>query len=379
LASVSAKLALSNDQTDVLRLGIERLRQLLPSDFRIDVSPDHPLTPSGRGDRLDALITVQDPAPGGGQAQLVFEIKTRFTPRDVEAVLGGRLPLVRSLTPDSAFMVLAPWLSPRTRSLLADRDIGYLDLTGNALFRVSRPTIYVQSTGADQDPNPPPHSGASLRGAAAGRVVRLLVDVRPPYTATAIAQAVGVSVAQVSRLLATLDREALVERGHRGLVVTVDWSELLRRRAASYGLLKTNRARAYVSSSGPSDVLRRLQAEPDLYRAVTGSFAAAMHAPVAAPSQLTIYVDDFDRAERDLRLLPTDRGADVILLHPYDPVVLEGSDKIGGLSVVAPSQLALDCLSGNGRMPTEGEALLDWMSTHDDLWRRSGIQARPLG
>jgi hypothetical protein len=48
-------------------------------------------------------------------------------------------------------------------------------------------------------------------GAGAGRVVRFLVDVAPPYTASAVAEFAGVSVPYVSRLLSMLDREALVE------------------------------------------------------------------------------------------------------------------------------------------------------------------------
>ncbi|MHB8300921.1 MAG: hypothetical protein ACYDDW_20730 [Dermatophilaceae bacterium] len=72
--------------------------------------------------------------------------------------------------------------------------------------------------------------------------------------------------------------------------------------------------------------------------------------------------------------MPTDQGADVVLLRPYDLVVVERLELIDGLHVVAPSQLALDCLSGNGRMPAEGEALLSWMADHEAQWRRSTIE-----
>jgi hypothetical protein len=30
----------------------------------------------------------------------------------------------------------------------------------------------------------------------------------------------------------------------------------------------------------------------------------------------------------------------------------------------------LDCLSGPGRMPAEGEAVLGWMGEHEGTWRR---------
>lgn len=89
------------------------------------------------------------------------------------------------------------------------------------------------------DPAPRPRDGASLRGASAGPVMRLLADVTPPYTATQVATTAGVSVPYMSRLLTALDREALVERGRRGVVDAVDWAGVLRRRAEDYQLFAT--------------------------------------------------------------------------------------------------------------------------------------------
>jgi hypothetical protein len=39
------------------------------------------------------------------------------------------------------------------------------------------------------------------------------------------------------------------------------------------------------------------------------------------------------------------------------------------MSYVAPTQVALDCLSGNGRMPAEGEAVLSWLEANEAAWR----------
>ena len=103
--------------------------------------------------------------------------------------------------------------------------------------------------------------------------------------------------------------------------------------------------------------------------AVTGSFAAAQLAPVAVPAQLALYVGNPDATATALGLLPTDRGADVVLLRQEQGGVMEGARAVGGVRVVAPSQLALDCLTGNGRMPAEGEALLEWMAAHEHDWR----------
>jgi DNA-binding transcriptional ArsR family regulator len=371
--TIAGSRSLSVREEEILTLGLDRLRGFLPPDWRVDQQPE-PQGSGNQGDRgLDALVSVRDPQEIG--TTLVVQVKRRFAPRDVEGVAGGRVAVTRSLSPGSTFMVVAPWLSRRTRALLAEQGIGYLDLTGNALLRVSRPAVMIRTTGADEDPDPPRREGTSLRGVAAGRVVRLLADVKPPYTATAMARAAGVSIAQVSRLLAALDREALVERGARGRVDGADWAGLLRRRAEHYQLFRSNRSQGYVSSRGPRDVLDRLAEAPGLYRALTGSFAAAERAPIAAPSLLTAYVDDMEPVAQALGLLPADRGADVVLLRPHDMVVLERTEQVDGMAVVAPSQLALDCLGGNGRMPAEGEALLNWMAEHEAEWRRPSLES----
>ena len=81
--------------------------------------------------------------------------------------------------------------------------------------------------------------------------------------------------------------------------------------------------------------------------AITGSFAAVRLAPVAAPALVVAYTDDVEIVSRELRLLPADEGGNVVLLSPYDPVVWDRNQSGEGLRYVAPSQTAIDCLTGN--------------------------------
>ncbi len=359
----------------VLESGLAQLRALLPGGWRVE----HVAEPRTADTYADAVVSVMDSLGAG--ARLVVEVKTRFTPRDAENLLGGQLlRLLRQVDPQSRVLVVAPWMSPRTQVRLAEGGINFLDLTGNVGIQLERPAALVRTTGASHDPTPPPASAVSMRGVMAGRVVRLLVDVRPPYTPSDIARASGASVPYVSRLLTALDGEALIERGPRGVVLKVDWSGLLSRRAETYQLFGTNTARGYLSPTGARNAVRELAELPAVaYRAVTGSFAASQRAPVAAPTQLVLYVDDFEAIATPLGLLPADEGADVVLLQPYDFVVTDRLDRVDNLRVVAPSQLALDCLSGNGRMPAEGQALLGWMDEHQSLWRQDSLTSADIG
>ena len=44
-----------------------------------------------------------------------------------------------------------------------------------------------------------------------------------------------------------------------------------------------------------------------------------------------------------------------------------------GIRYVSPSQVVVDCLTGNGRMPSEGEALLNWMLANEQEWRPNSL------
>ena len=70
-----------------------------------------------------------------------------FGPRDVDRLLGGVARVLRRLASNIPVLVIAPWLRERTRGLLSDQGVNYLDLTGNALIRLDNPTVFIQ-TGA---------------------------------------------------------------------------------------------------------------------------------------------------------------------------------------------------------------------------------------
>jgi hypothetical protein len=50
-------------------------------------------------------------------------------------------------------------------------------------------------------------------------------------------------------------------------------------------------------------------------------------------------------------------------------VVYTRGREVDGVSYVALSQAVADLLTGPGRNPTEGEALLQWMQVNSEVWR----------
>jgi glycine/D-amino acid oxidase-like deaminating enzyme len=152
----------------------------------------------------------------------------------------------------------------------------------------------------------------------------------------------------------------------------VDWPQLLRARAAEYQVLRTNRSITYLARRGLDVLLRELHAAPEVL--VTGSYAAHRIAPVAAPAQLLLYVPDIDTYAERWDLLATGTGANAVLLEAASGSQLERPRDVDGLRHVGYSQLVMDLLSGNGRLPEEGEVVLQWMIDIPG-WRLSDLRS----
>lgn len=283
---------------------------------------------------------------------------------------------LRVMSGGTPILVVAPFISPRSQELLAEQDISYLDLTGNVRLVLDNPGLFIQTTGAAKNPYAPQRPSRGLRGAKAGLIIRTLIDALPPYTVTGIADAAGVVPGYVSRVLETLESEALVIRGARGQVISVEWQELIRRRAAALDLLAKQTSTTYVSPNGARTALEAM-ANKKTRALVTGSFAAVRFSPIAAPALLVAYSMRPDDVASELNLRSVTEGADVVLIRAENPGVFRGATEDEGGVWAAPSQIAIDCFSGPGRMPSEGQAVIEWMALNEERWRASSIDKLP--
>ncbi|MGX2995374.1 helix-turn-helix domain-containing protein [Streptomyces sp. JNUCC 64] len=363
----------------LLEQGLEALRALLGEDWRVALRQG-PQDRSGSDLAPDALVSVEPP-DGQPATRLLVEARPHLTPRDVELSLLPKADLLRRMGIELPLLAVAPWLSPRTRQVLREHGVGYLDFTGNAFLRMRRPLVVIDVQGSARAPKAtrPQAAGPRLSGAKAGRLVRLLADVAPPYRATDLAAAANLSLPYVSRLLDTLEEQLLIRRDGK-LVVDVDWRSMLRVRAEQLTLLRHNPYVGVIAQNGVKDLWGKLRGRSHVVGydiAVTGSYAARSVRPLAVGGQLMLYVPSVPGAADDmgdaLGLLPVEEGADVLLLRAHDDVVFERTAEADGVRRVALSQLAIDCLSGPGRMPAEGEAVLEYMAENERRWRADGL------
>jgi hypothetical protein len=307
--------------------------------------------------------TLRLRAPDKRSLDLPIIARRGLVPRDVHVLVAGvELPV----------LVVSSYLGERARELLSKAGASYADATGNVRVVVSSPAIFLEGLGAERDPDHTPRPLQSLRGAAAGRVVRALVELEPPFGVRELSTATATPLGTVSRVVTFLETEALLTRDERKRIVSVDWPSLLSRWAKDYELIKSNHVLTLLEPRGLSALWPKLELLPRY--AATGGAAG----PSIAPTRIAmIYVDDPEIAAHTLGLAPAEAGANVWLLRPYDEVVftrtrrraLSTGDATTQVVTVSPAQAVVDLMSSPGRGPQEAAALIEQMKENTDGWR----------
>ncbi len=363
---------------DVLRRTVNLIQDLLPrgwscriSGSEVELSPGH---------RADALIEVR--SPDARQATLVADIRRAVVTRDLSHVVAQLqslissqdellVPLISSHDESLVPLVVARYLSPSAQSWLTEREVSYADATGNLRITVDSPGLYIRDTGANRDPwRGPGRPRGTLHGEPAARVVRALVDYRPPMSIPNLIKVSGASTGATYRVVEFLEEEALIERSKRGQITNVSWRPLIERWSKDYSFQGTNAVGRFLHPRGIPNLLDNLREVMGMRYAVTGSLAAHQWAPYAPARLATIYVDNIPQFASAVDLRMVDSGANVLLASAKHDVVFDRTQQADGVTFVAPSQAAVDLLTGPGRNPAEAEMLMDWMKEHEPEWRR---------
>jgi hypothetical protein len=303
---------------------------------------------------VDAFLVLRG---GGERVAIAVEFKSELTPKSADEAWRRLAGL------NEPGLLVAPHISAKTQAYLRDSGMSYLDFAGNVWWRLESPALAVSVT----SDAPPPKQALRrrLRGAKAGRLVRYLCDVRPPFTVTALAAKLSIDMGNVSRYLDLLHRDGLLERGPRGAVSNVDWEGLLRRWSDDYRRPVQER---YLDPRGQDHFLQQLRGTRKRY-ALSGVAGASRYAAFTADIATYCYCDDLHGFAKSHGLHPADRTANVILAVPFDEVVYDRVRKRDDVIVAAPTQIAVDLLTASGRELQQGEELIRWMRENEDAWR----------
>lgn len=352
-------------EIDVLRSALEGLRRDLPKSWRWQVEEGA----AAQDGRIDALVTIA--APDGQKAILAVEAKRVVASRDLPSMMSQlERSLAKAGLTDTCPLIVGRYLAPSTRERLEELGVAYADATGNRLLALERPALLIRSLGQDRDPwRGAGRPRGTLKGAPAAKVVRWLADRIPPFTALQVARGSGTSTGGTYRVLRFLEEEGLIERDSRGTVLKVSWRRLLERGSRDFGFQRNEPVESLLFPRGVDALEAALRSQPELRYVLTGSLAAKRYEAYAATRFAMLYADNVDELIQRLNLRRVDAGANLLVAADRDQVAFVGAQEFQGVRLAAPSQIAIDLLSGPGRSPSEGEALLEWMESHEREWR----------
>lgn len=351
-------------ELDVLRQALDQVRACLPTSWALEVQEEV----RRGGATFDALLLLG--GPDGSSTTVAIEAKLTMTTRDAPRALEQLRSYMDAAALEPALpMLVARYLPPPTRERLEREGVAYADATGNLRLEIDQPALFLRNVGTDRDPwRGPGRPRGSLKGVAAARVVRALVDYSPPYTVPQLVERSGASTGATYRVVDLLEEQELLERQSRGNITVVGWRRLIERWSEDYGFMRSA-VRSFLFPRGVEKVPGVLASAGELRYVLTGSLAAQSFAPYAPPRVAMIYVDDIPAAAGQLGLRAVDKGANVLLAAQRGDVSFLRTRRVDGVVTAAPSQIAVDLLTGPGRSPSEGQAVLDWMESHEREWR----------
>jgi hypothetical protein len=359
-------------EAEVLERAYRLLRDRLPRSWRIEAERERGLPDTG----VDAIFRLG--APDGESALVLVEAKRLLNTRDVPITVERLARAASAWGSDQTVipLVAARYLAPATRERITAAGAAFADATGNLRIELDRPALFLSDRGKDRDPwRGPGRPRGGLQGPPAARVVRALVDFAPPMTVPELAKRAGASTGATYRVVDFAEEEGLLDRRRHGPLLDVRWRALLERWSRDYGFAASNTVAGFLEPRGVEALLDRLadmdpDDEEDLRYVVTGSLAAQRLAAYAPPRLATLYVENIAFAANQLGLRPVEKGANVVLASGDYNVVFDRAERVDDITYAAPSQVAVDLLTGPGRNPSEGVAVLDWMERNEQQWRR---------
>ena len=293
-----------------------------------------------------------------GVMSLIAEIKSSGQPRLAREAVNQMLRY-KGKVPDSYFVFIAPYISPRAAEICESEGIGYLDLSGNCLL--SFDNVFIQKT---DYPNQfkEKRELKSLYTPKAERILRvLLFNPGKKWKIKELSVESGVSLGQASNVKRILfDREFI--SGKRGGFSLEDPAGLLREWAENYDYRKNN-VQEFYSLKSAADIEGALAVycnNRNIKYTLTGFSGAARIVPAVRYKKAMVYAADLgEEAFSEISLKAVKSGGNLLLFTPYDEGVFYGSSKVDEIQIASETQLYLDIQGYRGRGEEAAEVLYE--------------------
>jgi hypothetical protein len=296
-----------------------------------------------------------------GRAWL-FEVKSTSSPG---IVAKAAEQIAARTAGDGIAVLVVPFMTPAGAKAAAERDLNWIDLSGNASIRDEDLYVSVQGRPNQFAAKGRPSSAFAPKSSRVART--LLLEPERWWRQKELSEHTDLDAGRISRVVRRLEDDDLLARD-KALLRPRDPNLLLDAWADEYHFDRHDIITGHLSGSGVElareldDQLRRAGLE----HAFTGLPAAWALDRFARFRLNTVYVRGDPRVAADaIGLRRNDRGANVQLIGPDDRGVFDGQREIDGLPLVSPVQVYLDLLALPERAPEAAQEL-----RHDGgLWR----------
>lgn len=319
---------------------------------------------------------------GSNRVQVLGEIKPAFSPRLLQEIAPW-IQRLKSLRPDVAVAVIAPFLSPQSQAFCAENEIDFIDLAGNISVNVPGKFTLQRSGMRSRENAQSPDSQRTMNvfSGRSSRILRVLLEKPKTWSITELSRELAtesarfrqiapasrltfeISLGSVSKVIASLEEQLLVRR-RGGDVVVPEPSRLLVQWAEKYKERYRWRLRSSFQTSNPfGQDLQSIGAgierlAPGTY-AFSGAVAASIEAPFVDIEVIDIFLvaGEADARLRTLKAQPS-VGPTLRFVYPYDDGVFMYSKRVGKALVASGVQAYLDLYARGGRDLKQAEVLL---------------------
>ena len=297
---------------------------------------------------------------GAGRHWLI-EVKASSSPGTV-ATAAEQLARLR---PDGGLLLLVvPYMTPAGAKAAAERDLNWMDLSGNARIRDDNLFISVEGRPTQFATRGRPSSPFAPKSSRVARC--LLLDPSRWWRQNELAETTRLDDGHVSRIVRRLDSDALLDRD-RGRLRPRDPNLLLDAWADDYRFDRHDIVVGHLTGSG-IELARAIHDglnDGAIDHAFTGLPAAWALDRFARFRLNSVYVQGDPRdAAHALGLRRNESGANVQLIGPNDPGVFDGVQNVDDLPCVSPVQAYLDL----GHLPERANEAARQLRDDGLLW-----------
>lgn len=258
-------------------------------------------------------------------------------------------------------IIVAPYISETTDVLCKQRQVGYFDFSGNVYF--CNHSIYISETGSPNSTVKRRHVNNIFKTSSvvSSAILRkLLVDVEKSWKLKYLAEEVGCSIGQVSKVKEFLCQQLWAQMSEDGLKITKS-EELLKAWSKEYQITSFDSYPCYTLMPLPmfEERLKKMKENTGIDYCLTGFSGGSRYSPTVRYNRVHVWVSAADIREfiSEMDCKEVESGANIIIYSATQDDVFIDSREIQGCSIASPVQVYLDCMQLKGRGEEMAEAV----------------------